>query len=481
MQNPYLAGNFGPVATELTTGELSVTGHIPAGLDGRYLRIGPNPLAAADPQTYHWFLGDGMVHGVRLRDGKAEWYRNRYVRSGAVSTALGEARREGPTHAGFDLSPNTNVISHAGRTLALIEAGPLPYELTDELETVGPCDFDGSLRGGYTAHPHRDPVTGELHSLSYFWAWGDRVRYDVIGTDGKVRRSVDIKVHGGPMMHDMALTENYVIIFDLPVAFDRRRAAAMVPRPVRPFARATLAALSSVAIPGPVAARMAGTSPGLDYNAAHFPYSWDPDYPARVGVLPRDGAAGDVRWFEVEPCYVFHALNAYEDGDTIVVDVVRHPKAFATELRGPSEGPPSLDRWTIDTAAGKVIEGRIDDRGQEFPRIDERLTGRRHRYGYTVGVGDEGGNCVIKHDLVGGRREIATFDAPGGLASEFVFVPTSPESAEDDGVLMGFAYNDRSDTSDLMLLDAGTLETVAAVHLPARVPQGFHGNWAPTA
>src|SRR5205823_4454961 len=114
-----------------------------------------------------------------------------------------------------------------------------------------------------------------------------------------------------------------------------------------------------------------------------LPYNWNPNYPARVGVLPRDGSAADVRWFDVEPCYVYHAVNAYEDGDSIVLDLVRHDRTFDTDLTGP-EGVPTLDRWTVDLAAGKVREERLDDRGQEFPRMDERLVGRRHRYGYTV-------------------------------------------------------------------------------------------------
>jgi carotenoid cleavage dioxygenase len=481
MSNPYLDGNFGPVTEELTTGALEVTGELPDWLDGRYLRIGPNPLGATDPATYHWFLGDGMVHGVRLRDGRAEWYRNRYVRSDHVATALGESPIRGRRHAGFDLSPNTNVIQHGGRTLALIEAGPRPYELTDDLDTVGPCDFDGTLRGGYTAHPHTDPATGELHSISYFWGWGNRVRYDVVGADGRVRRSVDVRTHGRPMIHDFALTENHVVLFDLPVSFNPKRAVSPMPAPMRPVARATLAALSRVAIPASVSAAMAGGGgTGVDYGALAFPYTWDPSYPARVGVLPRSGTSKDVRWFEVDPCYVFHTLNAYEDGDTIVCDVVRHPKSFATEMRGPNEGPPTLERWRIDLTSGKVLEERVDDQGQEFPRIDERLTGRRHRYGYAVGVGPEGSNCVIKHDLVSGGRTVQQLGPSTGMASEFVFVPAADDAAEDDGVLMGFGYDGETDRSDLTLLDAGTLEPVAAVHLPVRVPQGFHGNWAPT-
>jgi carotenoid cleavage dioxygenase len=481
MERSYLDDNFAPVREELTVADLAVTGSIPDYLDGRYLRIGPNPVAAADPQRYHWFLGDGMVHGLRLRDGQAQWYRNRYVRSKSVSDALGEPRRrDRRAHGGLDLSPNTNVIAQGGRTLALVEAGPRPYELTEELETVGPCDFDGSLRGGYTAHPHRDPATGDLHAISYFWGWGKRVRYTVTGVDGRVHRSVDIKVGGSPMIHDFSLTENYVVIYDLPVTFDSARVTASMPFFMRPMARATLAGvIGRLPIPEPLTALMARTtSSQARYDASSFPYSWDPTYQARIGLLPRNGGSDDVRWFDVEPCYVFHPLNAYEDGDTIVADVVRHPKMFASELRGPDEGPPSLDRWTIDLAAGKVLEQRLDDRGQEFPRIDERLTGRRHRFGYTVGV-DEDDDCVIKHDLLSGDTTTRRFGR-GSVPSEFAFVAEDPDSAEDQGVLMGYVYDGETDRSDLTVLDAQTLETVASIHLPARVPQGFHGNWIPS-
>src|SRR5580698_9637659 len=141
LANPYLQGNYAPVASEETVTNLSVTGTLPSTLSGRYLRNGPNPIAPPDPSTYHWFTGDGMVHGIRLRGGRAEWYRNRWVRSGPVAAALGEAARPGLVHGGMDFAPNTNVIGHAGRTFAIVEAGALPYELTDELETIGACDF----------------------------------------------------------------------------------------------------------------------------------------------------------------------------------------------------------------------------------------------------------------------------------------------------------------------------------------------------
>jgi carotenoid cleavage oxygenase len=338
MSNNYLEGNYAPVREEHTITELAVTGTIPAHLDGRYLRIGPNPIAEVDPETYQWLTGDGMVHGVRLRDGKAEWYRNRWVRTPAVARALGEAaRRRAPIRTGFEMTgANINVLSHAGRTLALMEGGVTNYELTDDLDTVGPCDFDGTLRGGYTGHPKRDPDTGELHAVSYSWGRGNRVQYSVIGVDGRAHRTVDVKVTGSPMMHDFSLTENHVVFYDLPVTFNPRQAAAMsVPPGMRAPTRLLLATLvGRVRWPEPI---MAMATRGMRPN---LPYRWNPSYPARVGVMPRAGGAGDVRWFDIEPSYVFHALNAYDEGNSIVLDVVRHPKMFDTELRGPNEGPP---------------------------------------------------------------------------------------------------------------------------------------------
>jgi carotenoid cleavage oxygenase len=476
-RNRYLEGNFAPVGEEVTVTDLPVTGRIPEHLDGRYLRNGPNPVVAPDPASYHWFLGSGMVHGLRLRDGQAAWYRNRWVRSRGVAEALGEEARPGPVFAGFDASPNTNVIGHAGRTFAIVEAGPRPYELTDGLDTLGPCDFDGTLPGGYTAHPHRDPATGELHAVSYFFGWGNKVQYSVIGTDARVRRTVDIEVAGSPMMHDFSLTERHVVLYDLPVTFDVDGAASAAPRPFRRPTRWLMSRyIGKRALPERVVASAMGSG-----GDAGFPYRWDPDYPARVGILPRDGGNADVRWLDVDPCYVYHPLNAHEDGDErIVLDVVRHPRMFATDHNGPNEGTPTLDRWTVDLAAGKVIEERLDDRGQEFPRVDERLTGRRHRFGYAPTLdGPAMGSALLKHDLVSGRTVERSFGAGSGVG-EFVFVPSAPDAAEDDGVLMGFVHDRATDRSSLQLLDAGTLEPVGSVQLPVRIPYGFHGNWVPT-
>ncbi|MFJ4651200.1 carotenoid oxygenase family protein [Nocardia sp. NPDC088792] len=471
MGNRYLEGGFAPLDQEFTLTELQVTGTIPDHLDGRYLRNGPNPIGDIDPQLYHWFSGDGMVHGIRIRDGRAEWYRNRWVRGPVTSIALGETPQ---SDSGRGVGANTNVIGHAGKILALVEGGGTQYELSGDLDTVGVCDFDGTLGGGYTAHPKRDPDTGELHAVSYSFLTPGSVQYSVIGTDGRARRTVDIEVGGSPMMHDFSLTENHIVLYDLPVTFDTGTVAEMIaPRWLRLPARLLLSAMIG-RVPMPSPPRPSG--PPRDRR---MPYSWNPRYPARIGVMSRTGSTS-VRWFDIEPCYVFHPMNAYEDGDSIVLDVVRYPKMFDTNHFGPDEGAPSLDRWEVDLSAGKVRQSRLDDRAQEFPRIDERLIGKRHRYGYAPGVGGglRGESTLYKHDLVHGTTASRDFGA-GKELGEFVFHPSALDAAEDDGVLMGFIYDVPTGRSELAIVDAGTLEPVADIQLPHRIPTGFHGNWIP--
>jgi carotenoid cleavage dioxygenase len=206
--------------------------------------------------------------------------------------------------------------------------------------------------------------------------------------------------------------------------------------------------------------------------------------------MRRDSDGSDVRWFDVEPCYVYHSLNAFDDGDRVVTDVVRHPSTYDRNPHGPAEDPPTLERWTFDLGSGKVVEERLDDRIQEFPRVDERRVGHPHRYGYTVALGDladldrlDDGprlDTVVKHDLADQSTTVRTFE-PGQTVGEMTFVPDDPDADEDDGVLMGLLHDASTDRSELVVLDAINLDTIASVHLPTRVPNGFHGNWIPTA
>src|SRR5436190_19050989 len=124
IESKWTTGQFAPIPHEVTSTELTVEGTLPAELEGRYLRNGPNPMGAVGA-GHHWFVGDGMVHGVRLGGGRAEWYRARWIRSTRISEALGEPPKPGERHGGFD-GANTNVIGVGGRTFAIVEAGARP-------------------------------------------------------------------------------------------------------------------------------------------------------------------------------------------------------------------------------------------------------------------------------------------------------------------------------------------------------------------
>ena len=439
--NPFLTGAHRPMTEELTISDLPVIGAIPTTLDGRYLRIGPNPMNA-DPANYHWFAGDGMIHGLKLEGGRARWYRNRWVRSEAVTTALGEPRTEGPRHL-FD-TVNTNVIGFEGKALGLVEAGSTPVEIGETLETLRYTDFGGTLGGSFTAHPHVDPLTGEMHGICYDAMNPVAIRYVVVTPEGKARRNVEIPVAQGPMIHDCAITQRFAIILDLPVTFS-------------------------------MDAAMQGQS---------LPYRWNPAHPARIGLLPREGGAEDVIWCGVEPCYVFHVVNAYDAADgTVILDAVVHETMFADSKAGPDSKLTGLERWTIDPESRTVSRRVIDPTPQEFPRPDERLFGLPYRYAYTMMLGGAFlGAGLLKHDLETGTRQVHSF-GPDKHPGEFVFVPAGADAAEDEGWLIGLVIDLADETTELVILDAQDFEgePVALVQLPHRIPPGFHGNWVAAA
>jgi 8'-apo-carotenoid 13,14-cleaving dioxygenase len=440
--HPFVSGVHEPMSEEKTLDSLKVTGEIPTALNGRYLRIGPNPLSQI-AANHHWFLGDGMVHGVRIKDGKALWYKNRWLRSNAVSAKLGEPPAPGPRNPLAD-TVNTNVLGHAGKIWGLVEAGALPVELGPDLETIAHNPFGGSLQNGFTAHPHLDPETGEMHAITYLGVDQNTIHHVVVDAQGKVRREEPIKVKHGPMIHDCMITKNYVIIMDLPVTFSMKLLLA---------------------------------GHGL-------PYHWNPQHNARVGLLPREGRNADVIWCDVDPCAVFHPANAYEaDDGTVIMDVCAHDSMFASSRVGPDSKQSPFERWTIDPAARKVARKVIDAEAQEFPRPDERFIGKPYRYAFTIALPRDEGftkaeTRIFKHDLHTGTREVRNF-GEGHFPGEFVFIPKSADAAEGDGWLMGFVINSNTDTTDLVILDASnfTGNAVATVHIPHRIPPGFHGNW----
>lgn len=438
----HLAGHLAPVPDEIDAHDLPVQGVLPPELTGRYLRNGPNPLPG-EPSA-HWFTGHGMVHGIRLRDGRAEWYRNRWVRTAAL---------EGQpmiTATGIDLSvgvANTHVVAHAGRILALVESS-FPHVLTPDLETVGPCDFDGRLTTAMTAHPKTDPVTGDLHFFGY-GVLPPFLTYHRLDAAGTLVTSAEIVVPGPTMAHDFAITDRHAVFLDLPMVFS------------------------------------------FDRLATGMPFGWEDSHGARIGVMPLD-RPGEVRWFDVEPNYVFHVGNAHTDAaGRVVLDAARYAAADAVAMwdgigsdpagivsGAAATGLARLHRWTLDPATGTVTETALGDRGIEFPTVDDELVGRAARYRYAV-ADDSGGAGIVKIDTGGGGVTEHVLDADT-VAGEAVFVPSqAPGRAEDDGWLLTITTRRDGSASQLLVLDATDVggAPVAAVTLPRGVPAGFHGSW----
>ncbi|MEU2831130.1 carotenoid oxygenase family protein [Streptomyces lavendulae] len=444
---PYLTGHYTPVADEVTTTELTVEGALPPELTGRLIRNGHNPKPGITPT--HWFKGSGMVHGIRLREGRAEWYRNRWVHTPALDGA------PYMTEQGPDLTASTagtHVIEHAGRLLALCEAN-LPFELTPELETVGAYDFGGKLRSAMTAHPKEDPQTGELHFFSSS-PFPPYLIHHVASADGQVLDSQEVPGATAALKHDFALTEHHVVFLEGSVTFDPSEHSGI-------------------------------------------PYGWSDAQPSRIGVLPRGaGGAGRVRWYEIGQGFAMHLANAYEDARGRIV--IEGPSVGRDGWRrswnwwvgAPDRGAEPTSgsrgrRWTVNPATGRTAEEESDDLTVEFPTINEAFTGREHRYQYALAFPDDRGvgrHTLVKYDRVTGERRLRPFGA-GQLPSEAVFVPAAGATEEDAGYLLTVVGDLNAGASRLLVLDAGdpALAPVATVHLPRRVPAMIHGSWIPDA
>ena len=359
-----------------------------------------------------------MVHAIELRDGEAR-YRNRWVRTDVAADLLGEDPIAGQPP---EVNPTPSIAHRRASSRTPARSSRCTRRRyrrssTPNLKTIGRYDFDGALRSPMTAHPKIDPVTGEMLFFGY-----DIVRAAVpalprrrpaAASSCSRRRS---RSRGPTMMHDFAITERHVVFLDLPVVYDLG---------------------------------LAGQRP--------FSAQWKPEYGARVGVMPRDASTAP-RWFDVEPCYVFHTVNAYDEGDTVVLDVVRHAQMFTDDLYG--IGRRDRNARSMDDRPAMPVESgssasTIDT--QEFPRVDPRIVGRRHRYAYTATarVGDfvEPFGTLLQHDLKSGTTTAAKL-GPGRQAGEGVFVPASTNGAEDEGWVLSVVYNAPEDRSDLVILDA---------------------------
>ncbi|WP_433256104.1 carotenoid oxygenase family protein [Streptosporangium sp. CA-135522] len=433
---PYITGHFTPVTDEITARELTVRGTLPPELNGRYFRNGHNPKPGITPS--HWFKGEGMLHGIRLTEGRAEWYRNRWVKTPYLDDV---------PFTGTELEVSaaaTNIIFHGGRYLALQEAN-LPWEVSAELDTIGPYDFGGKLTSAMTAHPKEDQVTGELHFFSYS-PFPPYLTYHVADAAGEIIRTTVVDGSGPSLMHDFAITREHAVFINSPVVFD---------------------------------------------HAEHsgIPYRWHDDVPFRIGVMPRTGPA-KVTWFDIDnQAAILHVTNSYVDSmGRVVLEGPRFDRsAWETSWKwwvgAPGYGP-TLDagstfhRWIMDPATGKAVDESLDDLISEFPAINDVYTGVANRYSYAIAFPGAGlhGHHTVKFDTATGQQKFFAH-GEGRMPGEAVFVPAAGGTAEDDGYLLTIVSDLTANASELLVLNAGDMSTVAAVELPRRVPAGIHGHW----
>ncbi len=451
--NPHLQGNNRPVYEEVTAADLEVIGEIPADISGNFLRTGPNPYYVPDESRYHIFDGDGMLHGVHISGGKAT-YRNRFV----DSAGLREERSAGHwIYPGLNMfgdyiakgempgsknTGNTAMVFHQGQLYTMMEGGT-PYRISlPDLSTEGEHDFDGTLTHHFTAHPKVDAESGEMMTFGY-GITPPYLTYSVVDPDGRARHTTEITIPKPIMMHDCAITENYTIFPDLPLVFDFEK-------------------------------MMSG---GGFVN-------WDPDNGCRIGIVPRRGDDTNIRWFDIEESFLFHVANAWEEGDEVVFQACRSDRGGIVTAEGADvrDQLGQLHEWRFNMSTGEVASKAIDREFYcDFPRIHDDLVGRKNRYTYAARfrIADmpvfDG---EMKYDNETGAIEVHAF-GPDCESGEAVFAPRQNASAEDDGYVICFVYDKKTDSSECHIVDAQnfTAEPVARIKLPQRVPHGFHAAW----
>ncbi len=459
--DPFLTGWMAPFGAECDAPDLIIDGELPSDLVGTYYRNGPDPLhPPRKGDVYHWFDGDGMIQCFNIADGRVSW-RNRWVKSEKFKAE----RKAGESLFGVFNNPmtgdpsvanveyntaNTHIIQHHGKLLALME-GALPTEIEPlSLNTLGTIDFDGQIDGPVTAHPKFDNDTGEMIFFGYSVGGpgSKTLRYNVCDKNGKLTKNVSFEAPFSAMVHDFFVTETHAIFPIFPLTTSMERAMTG----------------------GPMLA-------------------WEPDKGTHFGVIPRDGSAEDVRWFNMEARFMFHMMNAWTDGSKLHADVTgSNATQFAPKLDGnmadASDGTsPTFRRWTMDLAdnTNSISEELLDDMACEFPRIDDRLSTRTYRHGYAVGSSGNGSlnfNTLIHYDTSNGQRK--TYDLGDSyMVGEPVFAPRVGGTDEGDGYVIMLAYHQPTDKSELMVFQASAIDDgpVATAKVPVRIPAGFHGSW----
>ncbi len=434
-------GNFRPVSEEVTETTLKVEGSIPPQLNGLYVRNGTNSSSGISD---HFFGGDGMIHGIRLEGGQAKWYRNRYVDTPVYRKETGGFGVPKPE----DTTSAVSLLYHGGKLMSLGEFG-YPYIINpDDLSTEGVFNYDGKLPGNMTAHPRIDPATGELLFFGYD-VMEPYLTYMRADAKGNMLQVEPIELTGPSMIHDFAVTDNYVVFMEMQVRFSWMSAIA----------------------------------------GSGLPFKWDDNAPCRFGVMPRTGSNADVKWFDIPSCFVFHIMNSFEQGDEVKVDAARYDHLWVKNSHDFFH-PARLSRFTMNMKTGKASVDRIYEGAMEFPQVNRDYWTKNYRYGYSVIVDEtndsperigkaEGG--IRKYDLQTG--EVDSYQpGPALNPGEAVFIPASESGGgEDEGYLASYVYDKNTDTSAFCLFDATKVSAgpICKVQLPVRVPVGFHGVWVP--
>jgi len=461
--HPYLNGAWTPLMEEVDATDLEVIeGAIPDDIDGIYLRNTENQIHQPLGR-HHPFDGDGMIHQISFQNGKAN-YRNRFVKTrcfdaeqsaeqslwGGLMDGPGTSLRPGfGAHGSLKDSSSTDIVVHAGKAISTFYQCGEGYVLNPEtLEPEGlapwvPID-------GISAHPRVDENTGEMMFFNYS-KFAPYMHYGVVDKDHKLVHYVPIELPGPRLPHDMTFSENWSILNDLPVFWDEE----LLKRNI---------------------------------HAVRF----HDDMPSRFALIPRHGDPSEIRWFEAAPTYVLHWLNAYEEGDEVIMDGYfqedpspppiaeagehGHLMAYLDEHSFKSR----LHRWRFNLKDGTTTEEQLDDRIVEFGMINQQYSGRKYRYVYST-FAKPGWFLFcgfIKHDLETGESETVTLD-DGRYASEAPFAPRINSQSEDDGYLVSFIMDENSGTSECILIDAKNFEAgpVCRIKLPHKICSGTHSTW----
>ena len=449
-----------PSRIEVDIDDLEVEGELPTDLDGAFFRVAPDhhypPMFLDDVP----FNADGAVSSLRFRGGRVD-LKHRYVRTdrfkaeaAAGRTLFGKYRNpftDDPSVAGMNRNlANTNVVAFDGKLLALREDSPPVAMDPLTLETLGNWDFHGTLSGPtFTAHPKLDPETGQMIGFGFAskGLYSRDVAYYEIGPDGRVQHEVWFEVPYYSMLHDWGVTRDYVVFPVIPVCGVGEE--------------------------------------GLKAGRPH--YAWDPRKDIYLGVLPRGGEAGDLRWFKAPNQFCSHVMNAFNEGTRVSIDVARAEgnmfPFFPEPDRpfDPSKAASRLTRWTVDmgsTGDSFASVEQLSDFVGEFPKTDDRYQMSPYRHGWLLGfMGVR--NSLAHVDHATGKTEVFEADADTPL-QEPCFIPRRPGAAEGDGYIIQAATRAREMRTDVFLFDAHHVAEgpIATIRLPIRLRPGYHGSWA---